>query len=375
MIPTAVRRDVESSDRSRRYTWLLALVLVAAIAASLSLTYTLYRTAQKQWIARAGADAQRLSSILLGWMDDSFAPISGLAALLDNSQGTEPEQFLNAFEGIESRTTTGLLGAVAMLRDSATGHWVVVTSSGNFAFLEMDAANGLTRLQPLIALAVARPNQFVLGAPVSTGDERLISPVLIALTNVRTPTILVGKIEYASLPAALLGASTPTGFYLSLSGQFMDRPNTRSILQARPNQPVLERIVTRAAMGGADLEIVWGVSNEYANGPDYAAAATTLAGSLAVTLLFVLFMAGLIRRNRVINERVDQATAALRLSSEEQTAILESATLGIAFVKDRVIIRANSRLDELFGFEHGEQIGRPTRIWYPDDESYALGGA
>ena len=73
-------------------------------------------------------------------------------------------------------------------------------------------------------------------------------------------------------------------------------------------------------------------------------------------------------------KRVDEATAALRLSSEEQTAILESATLGIAFAKDRVIIRANSRLDELFGFARGEQIGKPTRIWYPDDESHAAGG-
>ncbi|HXJ80090.1 MAG TPA: response regulator, partial [Candidatus Methylomirabilis sp.] len=73
-------------------------------------------------------------------------------------------------------------------------------------------------------------------------------------------------------------------------------------------------------------------------------------------------------------KRVDEATAALRLSSDEQTAILESATLGIAFAKDRVIVRANSRLDELFGFARGEQIGKPTRIWYPDDESHAAGG-
>src|SRR5262249_32754204 len=160
----------------------------------------------------------------------------------------------------------------------------------------------------------------VLGSPVSSGGERLISPVLLAVADVRTPTILVGKLEYVSLPAALLGASTPTGFYLSLSGHFVDRPETRSILEGRSHHPILERIVTRAAMGGADLEIVWGVTNEYVNGPDYAVAATTLGGSLGMTLLFGLFMAGLIRRNRVIYERVDQATAALRLSSEEQTA-------------------------------------------------------
>ena len=69
-----------------------------------------------------------------------------------------------------------------------------------------------------------------------------------------------------------------------------------------------------------------------------------------------------------------EATAALRRTSEEQTVILESATSGIAFVKDGIIVRANARLDELFGFGRGEQIGQPTRIWYPDDDSHAAGG-
>jgi two-component system sensor histidine kinase/response regulator len=73
-------------------------------------------------------------------------------------------------------------------------------------------------------------------------------------------------------------------------------------------------------------------------------------------------------------EAAMEATAALRRRSEEETAILESATSGIAFVKDGIIVRANARLDELFGFNRGEQIGQPTRIWYPDEDSHAAGG-
>ncbi|CAA7616112.1 Sensor protein barA [Magnetospirillum sp. LM-5] len=62
---------------------------------------------------------------------------------------------------------------------------------------------------------------------------------------------------------------------------------------------------------------------------------------------------------------------AVRVASAEQQAILEAATVGIAFLKDRVIVRGNPRLDKLFGYESGEQIGRSTRIWFPDDESFA----
>ena len=68
------------------------------------------------------------------------------------------------------------------------------------------------------------------------------------------------------------------------------------------------------------------------------------------------------------------AEESIRLVNEEQTAIFEAATLAIAFVKDRVIVRGNSKLNELFGLSSEEQIGQPTRIWYPDEDAYAAGG-
>jgi two-component system sensor histidine kinase/response regulator len=58
----------------------------------------------------------------------------------------------------------------------------------------------------------------------------------------------------------------------------------------------------------------------------------------------------------------------------EQAAILESATHGIAFVKERVILRCNGRLAELFGRSMGELLNQSTRIWYPSDEEFAKGG-
>jgi two-component system sensor histidine kinase/response regulator len=312
--------------------------------------------------------------MLLGWIDESYAPVSGLAALVESSDKTRPEEFLKALEGIESRGATVLLGAVGLVERDAKGKWALALSSGNFVFLERDATDGFAQLEPLFAMASTRPNQFVLGPPFNEGDERLILPVVIALTRVKTPTVLVGKLEYATLQRALLGVPIPTGLSLTLKGKFMDQPEIRTVIQARPGEPVAETLITRATSGGADLEIIWGVTKQYENGPDYTVAATTLAGGVTATILFGLLIAGLIKRNRVINERVDLATAALRLSTEEQAAILESATLGIAFIREPVIVRANSRLDEVFGFERGEQIGRAAPAWYPDERSLAAGG-
>src|SRR5262250_227868 len=119
MTRSRVRRDEGSMRRTRLYTWFLIMVVAAGVAAAVSTSYTLYRMAQRQWIARAESDAQRFSSMLLDWVDESYAPLSGLAALVETSHKTEAKEFLNAFDGIESRSTTVLLGAAAMLSEMA----------------------------------------------------------------------------------------------------------------------------------------------------------------------------------------------------------------------------------------------------------------
>ena len=72
--------------------------------------------------------------------------------------------------------------------------------------------------------------------------------------------------------------------------------------------------------------------------------------------------------------RLEAAEGAMRRSAAEQQAIFDAANVGIALLKDRVILRSNRRLDELFGYEPGALTGQPTRLWYADDAAYAEGG-
>ncbi len=65
---------------------------------------------------------------------------------------------------------------------------------------------------------------------------------------------------------------------------------------------------------------------------------------------------------------------AMRLANAEQTAMFEATTLGIAFIRNRIIVRNNRKLEVLFGAAEGELIGQPTRVWYASDDDYAQGG-
>jgi PAS domain S-box-containing protein len=66
-----------------------------------------------------------------------------------------------------------------------------------------------------------------------------------------------------------------------------------------------------------------------------------------------------------ITER-KQASLALRQLIDEQDAVFESAMLGIALVRDERIVRANTQLEQLFGWESGEMIGQPPSVWWSD---------
>jgi PAS domain S-box-containing protein len=89
----------------------------------------------------------------------------------------------------------------------------------------------------------------------------------------------------------------------------------------------------------------------------------------------------LLQANRLLAQREDQlqqANEELELRVADRTAelqaLFDSASVGIVLLKERVIVRCNRRMDEMFRYGSGEQLGLPTRIYYPDEESWATAG-
>ncbi len=57
---------------------------------------------------------------------------------------------------------------------------------------------------------------------------------------------------------------------------------------------------------------------------------------------------------------------AIQMANEEQRAILDTATSGIALIKDGVISRCNRRLHELLDWPLWSLVGQATSVWMPD---------
>lgn len=65
-----------------------------------------------------------------------------------------------------------------------------------------------------------------------------------------------------------------------------------------------------------------------------------------------------------------QAEQNLRTTSSELDTILENAMVGIAFIKDRVLLRVNHKFEEVFCWGREEIAGQSTRCLYPTEEAF-----
>jgi diguanylate cyclase (GGDEF)-like protein/PAS domain S-box-containing protein len=73
---------------------------------------------------------------------------------------------------------------------------------------------------------------------------------------------------------------------------------------------------------------------------------------------------------------VEDITAAKRHADvvarllREQAAIFDTASIGIVFLRDRKVVRCNARFEQMYGYAPGELNGKPTSVFFGDDEEH-----
>lgn len=60
----------------------------------------------------------------------------------------------------------------------------------------------------------------------------------------------------------------------------------------------------------------------------------------------------------------------LRQLVREQQQLLDHATVGIALLRNRCLVRTNPRMEAIFGYAPGEMNGQSTRIVFPSEEAF-----
>ena len=63
--------------------------------------------------------------------------------------------------------------------------------------------------------------------------------------------------------------------------------------------------------------------------------------------------------------------ASMQQTLLEYQAILENASIGILFTRERRVLHCNPKYSAIFGWPHGELVGQAGAVFYPSDEDYA----
>jgi PAS domain S-box-containing protein len=87
------------------------------------------------------------------------------------------------------------------------------------------------------------------------------------------------------------------------------------------------------------------------------------------------------RRLREANQNLEaeakerqRVELALKEADVSRSVILENATVGIGLVRERRLTWVNHRLADMLGVPYDSVLGAPTRVLYPDDETYQYVG-
>jgi len=312
---------------------LLAALVIAGCAGSYTLSEALRTDAREAWETQASKVAQWLSGTVLGWLEESYAPLSGLAILFENSSEVTEDEFLGATDALEARTTAFFLDAKAVARPrAADGEWTIVFSDDSLGPLSPETP--LSRYPAILdtlRTAEGNPDQITLGPPFSGEDDVRFSPAALAIHDAHGPLVVIGLVNYDAIVKGLFAIHGLEGWQVQIQGRFkkLEGPGDQRDVIGKALPDALYAVTTRTVSAGADLSITWYVSRQLGNGPPEALANFTFLGGIGGTLLITLFIGMLLRQNRTITRRIQTATGELLEVKERIALAVDAMNLGV----------------------------------------------
>ncbi len=351
---------------------LLVAILLLGAGASYALSNIFKGDARNTWEAEASQAQQWLSGTLLGWLEESYSPLSGVAILLENSETVTEDEFFSAIDSIEARATAVFLDAMAILVQDATDDdrgWDILFSTDVAGPLADDGALAQAEeVLQAVALARERPGQTLLGQPITTPDGRRFSPVALVVSGPARDFGIVGLLDYDAIVEGLFVIHRLQGVGLAIDGRFPTAtgPGRSMRVLERQFSDILFESTTRTASAGADLSLTWQFGQEFSGGPDDDLARFGFWSVLAATLTLALLAWFLLNRNRAISLRVEEATAALESSTARFKVLFDESSDPYLIFDGGHFVDCNRAAVNLLGFaDKAELLSQPPAALSP----------
>lgn len=340
--------------------WVLALpVLALCLGGGLSVWSSEFFRGQaiSDWQNGATQDAQWLNSALLGWFEESYGPLSALAAVYESSDDVSETEFLTAFQAVEERMSADFLESVGVLQSPPTENetftWRLVATANPLG--PLSNPSNIAHLQSLrvaLATALADRGRVVLGPPFTSAEGVAFSPAVLVVGSPSGQIAVVGFLNYQELAKSIYAIHAPDGVLLTIYGRFVypDSGASQITILDDDDGDGAYSVSTRAATANTELAVIWHFKDSYGGGPDQSLRDVSLWAGLVISVLTAFVVATVASRHRRIADQVTRTAEALRESEDEvawQRKILEgvlnSMAQGIAaFDRDLKLVAWNA---------------------------------
>jgi PAS domain S-box-containing protein len=313
--------------------WIFLLgLLLGGVSGSYHLGQFFREEAANTWKTEVNQMARFLTETIQGWVEESYAPVLGLAVLFENSENVSKDEFLNAANTLESRATTLFIDSHAVSRlNQESNKWEIAYSSKPSGYLSPDIP--LAEKQQVLSVirtGSANPEQIILGPPVYNENGTDYAIFALATKDSQGPLVVIGLLNYSKLIQGLFAIHNPEGLKVHILGRFLELDGLGPLrtISGQPEENAFFSLTTRSVSARANLSFIWSASKEFSGGPQEQLADLIFNGGAAATLIIVLFLGFLLKQNRLIRIRVEEATGELAEKGKRLDLALSASGIG-----------------------------------------------
>lgn len=205
----------------------------------------------------------------------------------------------------------------------------------------------------------------------------------LAMVNVgQKGTVILRNLDFELLtrfPEVTGKAGMPgSRFFPEESKKLIDVGKTTGVSRVIAASDGVTRISAFSRVGKYPLYVVVGLSEEEYLAPWRRSVAISTVGIICLILLSVLFLRRLMADDRLQSEALAQLEASDQRNTilvKEQRAVIDTATIGIAKVVNRILLWCNQPMANIFGYNLDELYNIPTYRFYPSTADYEQLGA
>jgi PAS domain S-box-containing protein len=373
---SGAQRSGAAGIRRWRSILLMAAVLLLGSLGSYAVSEVLRKQAVSAWESESGQAAQALTGTVLGWLEESYAPVAALAVLFENSDAVTETELLGAAEALESRSSASFLDSVAIAQPVAgDDRWRVLVSNDPFGPLPTGTPLAArAAVMDAIQAAVARAGTQVLGPPfAATSGDRYLSVALAVESPAGEPVVVLGLLRMDELVDGLFEVFGLESIGVEVSGRFptSDGLGPRLDLVDIPLPGTSLIVHARSVSGGAELFFDWHIGAEARGGAQTESASIALVTGMIGTLLLAWFIGFLLRQNRIVSEKVREATLELAESEAQFRAFYDLNLVGLALTSpEQGWLRVNQYLCDLLEYTEEQLMSHSwAELTYAEDRA------